>query len=151
MEKGLYWIVWITGFLILLWGSIEDLKKKEVSVVYIKVIYGISLLIFLGLRLPEWKEAVLGLAIGFVFTMLAKVTAEKIGSGDAYVIGCLGLLLGYQTCILICLTAFGISFWVSAFLFLIRKSGLNKTIPFIPFLFAGYLVTAVNLFISNYT
>lgn len=144
MEKGFCWIVWIAGFFILLWGSIEDIKNKAVSVFYIKAIYGLGLLVFLCFRLQEWKEAVIGLSIGIVFLTAAKVTEEKIGSGDAYVIGCLGLLLGYKECIIVCLIALGFSFWVSAFLFLTRKSGFNKTIPLLPFLFVGYLVTAAN-------
>ena len=149
--KNLYSaIVWITGFLILLWGSIEDIKNKAVSIFYIKTIYGVSLLIFLCFRLQEWKDAIIGLSIGFVLLLAARMTEEKIGSGDAYVIGCLGLVLGYRECINICLIALGFSFWVSAFLFLSRKSGFHKTIPFLPFLFSGYLVIFVNLCISQH-
>lgn len=140
MEKSLLHMVWITGFLILLWGSIEDIKNKAVSAFYLKTIYGISLLVFLTTRVQEWKASVIGLMIGMICMILAKVTAEKIGCGDAYVIGCLGLLLGYQKCLFIYMIALGLSFTVSAFLFIFRKSGFNKTIPFIPFLFAGYLI-----------
>lgn len=143
MEKALSWIVYAAGFLILLWGSIEDIRNRTVTSFYIKASYGLSLLVFLSFRMQEWKASVIGLGIGILCMLLAELTAEKIGCGDAYVIGCLGILLGYQQCLSICLIALSFSFPVSGYLFLVRKSSFHKEIPFIPFLLLGYMVICI--------
>lgn len=81
-----------------------------------------------------------GTAIGAAVMLLSYITAGKIGMGDG---------------ILLCITGFGLGFWgnmelfclalmmaagFSIMLLVLRKANVKKSIPFIPFMLAGYLI-----------
>jgi leader peptidase (prepilin peptidase)/N-methyltransferase len=129
----------ILGVLLLI-CAIQDLTKKRV---YLWVIGIGSALTFICLPFIEKlsvANCIGGLAVGLVTLMISKMTDGKIGVGDGILLCVTGIGLGFWNN----LELFGIALFLAAvisiFLLLSRIVDRKKSIPFIPFLFAGYLI-----------
>jgi leader peptidase (prepilin peptidase)/N-methyltransferase len=129
----------ILGVLLLI-CTIQDLTKKRV---YLWVIGIGSALTFICLPFIEKlsvANCIGGLAVGLVTLMISKMTDGKIGVGDGILLCVTGIGLGFWNN----LELFGIALFLAAvisiFLLLSRIVDRKKSIPFIPFLFAGYLI-----------
>ena len=80
-----------------------------------------------------------GIAVGFVFIFISKVTKEGMGFGDSWAILILGSYLGIWE-LLYVLTVSFFFLAIYAAVILCRKSMKRScTIPFFPFLTGGYL------------
>ena len=69
-----------------------------------------------------------------------------MGSGDGGILLILGLLLGSKNLMYLCIIALTISFVVSLLLLVTRRANGKTRIPFVPFLFVGYLVVTIQEF-----
>lgn len=133
------------GLLLLILCTIEDIRKKEIVVRHLSVILPfliVDILIntILHTRITGW-ERVGGCILGGVFVVLSKLTRGKIGLGDSYIILILGILLGGFRGLEIITYSFFASAICSIILMVFVRYGRNKTIPFIPFLLFGFLVS----------
>ena len=88
-------------------------------------------------------EAVGGILIGAVFLVIAVLTKEQIGKADGLVICQTGLAAGFGGCIFVIGVAFIIVLPCVIFLMIFRKAGRKTRIPFLPFIFSGFLVYAI--------
>lgn len=88
----------------------------------------------------SWLAFGIGLIPGVIILLLAKVSGEQIGRGDAWELIYMGNWLGWSYC----LTALGIAlsgiFLTSALLLVLGRAKRNTRIPFVPFLFAGVVI-----------
>lgn len=125
---------------LLLICAIQDLFKKRV---YLWVIGIGAVLTFICL--PFLKElsvidCIGGLAVGLTTMLISKITAGKIGMGDGLILCVTGVGLGFWNN----LELFGVALFLAAvlsiILMILRVVDRKKSIPFIPFLFAGYLI-----------
>lgn len=123
----------------LLAAAYRDWKTKQISV----RLLSLTALIILLLRAAVIKDTLWstlgGIGIGLCFFVISKVTGEAIGYGDSWLILLLGIYLGGKPLLeVIFLASFAACFYV---LFRSMARGWNKgqTIPFVPFLFMGYL------------
>jgi leader peptidase (prepilin peptidase)/N-methyltransferase len=89
-----------------------------------------------------WPDALIGgaVAIGFM-GILGLVVRGGVALGDLYLVGPIGLVLGWPSIFVAVFVAGLLSAVVSALLLLTRRAGLKSYIPFGPFLVAGMVVT----------
>ena len=129
--------------LYLLWGSIQDIKKRKISNIYLWAggIYGFSLRI-----IGAWNDLqaigdwLLAAVPGALLLLVAVITKEKIGTGDGLVLLILGeFITFFELCMLLQITV--ILLLVFALILLgSRKYSKNYPIPFLPFLWISHLL-----------
>lgn len=86
--------------------------------------------------------AVSGVAIGFLFCMISKITEETLGMGDSYLITILGAFVGGWNLLYILAYAFLFSAGYSVVVLIFCRFNRKIQIPFIPFLMAAYILWA---------
>ena len=87
-------------------------------------------------------EILWGLLPGFMLLLLA-VLSKKAGWADGVVLLLLGIMTGFQECAFsFTLSMLAISA-ISLALLMMKRVGKNTKMPYLPFLWAGYLVQAV--------
>jgi leader peptidase (prepilin peptidase)/N-methyltransferase len=89
-----------------------------------------------------WVDAVIGGAVAVAFMgVLGLVVRGGVALGDLYLVGPIGLVLGWPAIFIAVFVAGLLSAMVSALLLVTRRAGLKTYIPFGPFLVAGMVVT----------
>ncbi|MGC4018770.1 MAG: prepilin peptidase [Muricomes sp.] len=78
--------------------------------------------------------------VGVVFLAVSKVTREAFGYGDSLLILVMGIFLGLWNLLGVLLGAFLFSALFAAAFLIYRNMDRKAGYPFIPFLFASYLV-----------
>ena len=81
-----------------------------------------------------------GMALGLAAWSFSLATEDRFGRGDAMVIWCLGLYLGFGTGLAVLMWGLLIASAVSLYLLWCRKKTKDQSIPFIPCLAAGLLI-----------
>jgi leader peptidase (prepilin peptidase)/N-methyltransferase len=90
----------------------------------------------------DWLTALIGGAVAVAFMgLLGLVVRGGVALGDLYLVGPIGLVLGWPAIFVAVFVAGILSAGVSAALLLTRRAGLKSYIPFGPFLVAGMVVT----------
>ena len=119
--------------------SLEDIRDQKITVTItlFSAIVGILLhLFFPGISI---FEMIAGMVSGMGILLLGRVTGGGIGMGDGLVFMLTGLYLGAaENLALMCISFFLASAW-GIFLLLSRLCSRQERIPFVPFLFLGYL------------
>lgn len=127
----------IMGFWLLLccW---QDFRKKEIHIGVIGLGV-ISIVVSCFTKDISFWNRITGLGLGLVLLFLNPVTGGQIGIGDGLIVSIIGLAVGfYQLSVILILALFGTGV-TAAGLLLFKKAGRKATIPFIPFVFFGYL------------
>jgi leader peptidase (prepilin peptidase)/N-methyltransferase len=89
-----------------------------------------------------WMDALIGGAVAVAFMgVLGLVVRGGVALGDLYLVGPIGLVLGWPAVFVAVFMAGILSAVVSALLLVTRRAGLKTYIPFGPFLVAGMVVT----------
>lgn len=117
-------------------GSIMDIKTREIPN-WISVI--IALLAIINFRLKN----LLGIIVAVIFFSVALVTG-KIGGGDVKLIAALSVVCGLWgsfALLLFAQIAMLIFYGVSVIVQKLRGRTADKALPFVPFIFIGYLVS----------
>lgn len=119
--------------------AVADLKYKKISVIPV-IIMGVLLFFLRGLEGIRIPELVGGLLPGGGMLLLAYLSGEALGVGDGLVLFALGM--GYQAdkILVMLFVALVSAAVVSVVLLLLKKAGRKSEIPFLPFLFLGWLV-----------
>ncbi len=130
-------VIWI-GVLLFFLG-IQDLRQKEISCWWL-----ISIIPFIVIEIITSSEItfmgrIFGGLLGFFFIILSKITKGQIGIGDGYVLCVIGIMLGISKSAILLSYAFLLTSVVSMILLIFFRWNRKKTIPFIPFIFFGYL------------
>lgn len=131
------------GFAGLLYLGVEDIRRRELASLQILIMgaLGLALSFFCG----AWKGPgmLLSYLPGIVFLLIAHVCRECIGYGDGLVILCLGAYLSLGQILELCMVALTLAGLVALGLILVAHKGRRATLPFVPFLLAGYLILMV--------
>lgn len=90
-----------------------------------------------------------GVALGLAAWGFSLITKDRFGRGDAMVILCLGLYLGFGICLSVLMWALLVASFLSLYLLLVQKKSKDHAIPFIPCLAAGYLIHTMFLWIPG--
>lgn len=130
--KQLCTVVFLAG------NSRKDLKTGEISL-SLAAVYGMGGILCSILEGREALDWLVPLGVGILFLALAFLTEGGVGAGDGFVL----LALGSQICAedfirAVCLGMILAAFWAGILMTVFRK-GRKTEIPWIPFLFAGYV------------
>lgn len=123
--------------------SLEDILKKSVPVALLAagVLYIPAGLIAEGAESFSFLDNILGLIPGAVLLIISFVSRGQIGIGDGCLVMMLGASLGIETVIRILTAALLLITVFSGVMLAMRKLKRKSTLPFIPFLFAGYILS----------
>lgn len=83
------------------------------------------------------SDGFLSILPGLLLIFTAFLTGEKIGYGDGVCFVVMGLLEGWQSCLMILLFSFLFSSVLGGILFMSGRGKGSTTIPFLPFVMAG--------------
>ena len=117
-------------------GSYMDIKTREIPN-WISVIVAMTAII--NFRLKN----LLGIIVAVIFFSVALVTG-KIGGGDVKLIAALSVVCGLWgsfALLLVAQIAMLIFYGVSVILQKLRGKTADKALPFVPFIFIGYLAS----------
>ena len=120
--------------------SFADIRSRKIPTTGL-ILWGVLTALYQGWLV--WRgelrieNVCLGAGVGIIFLVVSKITDEAIGYGDSVAITILGTYLGFWVILENLAGAFFLSALWSIGQISIRKS--KHSIPFIPFLTAGYL------------
>ena len=119
-------------------GSYKDIKTREIP-------NWISAAILITAAFNfDWKN-LWGIIVAVIFFSVALAT-EKIGGGDVKLIAALSVVCGLWgsfALLLVAQIAMLIFYGVSVILQKLRGKTADKALPFVPFIFIGYLISAI--------
>ena len=118
-----------------------DYQKKELPLIFIAVGFGLGLFlrILSGTALP--LEILPGFLPGILCLLIAKLSKEAIGYGDAFMLIAIGTFCLITELLFLLLCGFLIAGTVSILLLVLKKRNKKEEIPLIPFLLSGYVFT----------
>lgn len=121
--------------------AVFDLKKREIPVYSIVLLFGIGLF---GMCIDTkaslgWVEKILAFVPGLLSFVVAAATREKVGYGDAWILLALGSCLSGEEMLLMVSISFAVLGVTALFLLIVWKKNRSYELPFLPFLFFGYL------------
>lgn len=119
--------------------SVTDIRKKMIPV-WVSGALGVLLLACRLWQGVDIGSLTAGILPGIVVLALAACSEGKIGMGDGLVLCALGFGYSLDSMLGMLGSALVFSAMAAIFLIVFRKAGRNKTMPFIPYLFAGYLL-----------
>jgi leader peptidase (prepilin peptidase)/N-methyltransferase len=126
------------GVLFLLAGSVvSDVRKNSIPLWWL---FGNGLLAVVVLYVSDaaLSEALLGLLPGTILLILALVTGERIGKGDAFLVMVLGLYLGLWVCFSVLLLSLFLAAAFGVFRKAVRHVSMKRSVIFTPFLCMGF-------------
>lgn len=134
----IYGIYGLEGLLLFLAG-IEDIRKREIHLLYIAAMGIVACLGFVFMQDKSWYGAIGGLFVGLCMLGISVISEEQIGRGDGLVTGALGILCGVRDTLgIVCFAS--LFMLPAAFLAILLKKGKRIRLPFLPALFLGYVM-----------
>jgi Type IV leader peptidase family. len=131
-------IQWVLMIIMLLCG-IQDLCKKKIYL-WILLIGAVLICLCLPFCNPNGLiDRVGGLTLGFIVILISLITSGKIGLGDGFLLCITGLGLGFWRNLELFAIALFMASVFSIILLALRLANRKNSIPFVPFLFVGYL------------
>jgi leader peptidase (prepilin peptidase) / N-methyltransferase len=138
---------WALGFQLLILAILialtaTDLEQRRLPHLLLDPLIVVTVLFVPFNPTVGWQDALIGgaVAVGFM-GLLGLLVRGGVALGDLYLVGPIGLVLGWPAIFIAVFVAGLLSAAVSAVLLLTRRAGLKTYIPFGPFLVAGMIVT----------
>lgn len=119
--------------------SVEDIKRKQLKLWVILTFGIVGMIIHLLTFQTSIMEIAGGILIGLIVMLISILTKESIGMGDALLLMVTGMYLGAKQNILMLFIGIFLSGLFALVLMFTRKKQRKDEMPFVPFLFAGYL------------
>lgn len=119
--------------------ALWDLKYREIliSVSIIGALGGVVGMLLTERRIVEFLLALVPAGICFVFSKLSR---GAIGLGDAIVLAVIAFYYPLERILFICMLAFSIAAVIALYLLVVVRKKGDYQIPFVPFLWMGWLV-----------
>ena len=135
----------VQGILLIMLGiyTIEDIRKRKITTTYL-VLFAI-LGILLLCREPEFElfGIITGVAVGAGLLGISILTGESIGKGDGMVFLVTGIFLGGSLNLELLFISLLYAAIFSIGILIFKRGGRKQEIPFIPFVFLGYLTMVI--------
>lgn len=127
----------VGGFLTI--QSLWDMKHREIliSISLIGTVGGIFGVIFAERNFGDLLFAIIPAGICFIFS---KLSHGALGLGDAIVLAVMAFYCSLEQILSICIVAFSIAAIVALYLIIIAHKKGDYQIPFVPFLWIGWLI-----------
>jgi leader peptidase (prepilin peptidase)/N-methyltransferase len=119
-------------------NSISDIKKKEIIIKF-TALYGLFGVITRAIIGFDWKDFLLAMLPGLACMVLAFVTREQIGYGDAWILLATGCCICSTDLFLVCMLALAGTGLAALFLYVVLRKNGTYELPFVPFVFVGAL------------
>lgn len=134
---------WTQFALCLLLGAlaVADYKKREIPLWPIAAVLCIGILNLHMQHYRDWRNVLGGIGVGAVLLLLSKATSGRIGAGDGLVIMAVGIFAGLRSTLLCLCAAFFLASFGALFLLCVKRAGKDHKMPFIPYIFAAYILT----------
>ncbi len=118
--------------------TLEDLKRRELTVIYI-LLFGIGgVLLHLFAPVCSIYSVLWGMMLGIAMVFMSLVTRGSVGMGDGILLMVTGVYLGADGNLELFMTGlFFAALWALALLVLKKKKG-KEEIAFVPFLLISY-------------
>ncbi|MCI8300098.1 MAG: hypothetical protein HFI69_07085 [Lachnospiraceae bacterium] len=118
--------------------TLEDLKRRELTVIYI-LLFGIGgVLLHLFAPVCSIYSVLWGMMLGIAMVFMSLVTRGSVGMGDGILLMVTGVYLGADGNLELFMTGlFLAALWALALLVLKKKKG-KEEIAFVPFLLISY-------------
>lgn len=126
---------------LLVFSAVQDIIRKKIwlwVIIMGAVLIGICIPFNQNLTL---QDRLGGLLIGLGVVILSKATRGKIGMGDGLLLCVTGLGLGFWANMELFFVALFAAALICAILLAFRLADRKKSIPFVPFLLLGFVVT----------
>lgn len=119
--------------------SWEDIRRHRISVKYLVFPAALGVALHILEKDITWVSMAFGAAVGAGVLLLALVTREKIGLGDGLLLVVTGIYLGGAGNLQLLMYGLFYAALCSLAALALRKWRRNLELPFVPFLFLGYL------------
>ncbi len=144
MGTGLQWIIYKILMaaigLALFAAGIVDIRRRQIGRVQLLILLLLCCAVIPFKKEFGARDAVGGMAIGLCAIGVSVATREQIGKGDGIVIAAVGIALGVRKCLLAVFAASFLMCIAAIVVLLFRKGGRQTRLPFLPAIFAGYLL-----------
>ena len=118
-----------------------DHKSKRLPMTPIFCLLAAGILFICAEETNNLKNTLLGVEIGALVCGIAKLTEGSIGMGDGLLALLTGLYMGGIFTFLCLCFAFLFSAVAALYLIGVKKKGKKESLPFVPFMLAGYIMT----------
>ena len=132
-------IIKIVLLIFLGYAALSDRLTRQIGLVPLALTFicGIVLqFIFGGF---QFLDLALACGIGIILLVVAKLSGEALGYGDALLFMTSGIFLGFTENIFLLLFSLLLSALFSVFQILIRRRKMRDSLPFAPFILGGYI------------
>lgn len=133
--------IWLVIFLIIC--SITDLVERHVYTMFCMANGLIIGIMHFFIRDMDLKSCLFGILHGVIILFVCILKKESIGSGDALIVGIIGLAVGFEETIEILVWTFLIITTIGIIGILKKQIVMKTKIPFIPFVLVGTIITMV--------
>ena len=118
--------------------AVVDFKQKKIPVLPVAAM-GVLLLLFRLWNGVELRELATGLLPGAGLLLFARLSREAVGTGDGLVLLALGMGYGAEEILVMLFVALCLAAGLSVVLLVSKRAGRKSEIPFLPFLFFGWM------------
>lgn len=131
----------IQGILLGMLGlyAAEDIRKRVISVRYLPIFGAAGMILHIYMRDMSIFRIFLGAAVGIGILLISHITDGSIGMGDGLLLVVTGIFLGGTSNVELLFTGLLYAAVFSLGVLVLGKRKRRREIPFIPFLFLGYL------------
>ena len=120
-----------------------DYRKRELRLFFIAGGFGLGLLLHILSGAAILTGILFAFLPGLICLLLAKLTKEAIGYGDALMIIAMGAFCEIPALLFLLLGGFLSAALCSVFLLILKKRKRKEEIPLMPFLLCGYVFTLI--------
>lgn len=124
---------------ILGWFSIQDIKKKSVSMWQMILAFVVGAVIAVTNKAGGWNTFA-GILLGLAAYIAACISKEQIGKGDAVMLMVTGVFLGGRGNLELLFIGLLLAAVYAAWLLIARHTGRRQSFAFIPFMAAAQLI-----------
>ena len=117
-----------------------DWKRQQVYLIVPGVVSVAGLILHLLSQAQPVMELMAGAGLGVLLLLVAWITRESIGAGDAVVFMMTGCYLGFWNNLCLMIGAFSFAGVAALFLLIMKKKTRKERIPMIPYVLVSYVV-----------
>lgn len=123
---------------LLIYSTYTDIKSRCVMMIPIYICFFIAAVEY---YFPQQDTLISmwGLVPGAILLIIGNASKGAIGSGDAYIVMVIGIFMGLKTTFEILMIGSVISALYCIFIIVTKGKDSKDSIPFVPFIFSGFL------------
>ena len=123
--------------------SMQDLREKRISISCLRWGMAAALLSViwnLAAQRLDVRELVFSILPGILLFVYSRITKEKLGEADGWMVMVQGMLLGWRDCVEVLILADLLLCAASFFLLALHRADRNTKLPFAPYLLAAFVL-----------